>query len=256
MVHFTSLRNAKKKRWIAFGINNHINESSIAAFLQSEQLCIFLTIFHAWNFNSTCWWLLRTGSWGSGCKKKTRLWFKIGIPRRNVGDVSPKISQSNGIILGNTHRVRTVYLGESGRALGQRKGSNKQCLLCPICSCAWQKFPEPEGEQGTGGIKGIWLRLSFLDPWNRKRSIAFLRVFAIVSGSGSRTWTCHCSASNQQTRDSSGSETHSEHRNATGSGLRWRTTSCSAGFTTLHTGARSKVSEQWKFVAVLSSQSS
>ena len=31
-----------------------------------------------------------------------------------------------------------------------------------------------------------------------------------------------------------------KHRDATGSGLRWRTTSCSAGFTTAPTGARSK----------------
>ena len=74
----------------------------------------------------------------------------------------------------------------------------------------------------SGGIKGIWLRLSFLDPWKRKRIVvvdgnedhpwkrkrivAVFRVLAIVFGSGSRIWSCHCSASNQQTRDSSGSE--------------------------------------------------
>ena len=240
MVHFTSLRNAKKKDELHLESIITLTNRALPHSFQASS-CVYswrsftreISIRHV---GDSC----AQGRGDLVAKKKTRLWFKIGIPRRNVGDVSPKIPQSNGIILGNTHRVRTVYLGESGRALGQRKGSNKQCLLCPICSCAWQKFPEPEGEQGTGGIKGIWLRLSFFDPCRRKRSIAFLRVLAIVSGSGSRIWSCRCIANNQQTRDSSGSETHSEHRNATGSGLRWRTTSCSAGFTTVHTtGARS-----------------
>ena len=90
----------------------------------------------------------------------------------------------------------------------------------------------------SGGIKGIWFILSFLDPWKRKRIIAVFRVLAIVFGSGSRIWSCRCIANNQQTRDSSSSETHSEHRDATGSGLRWRTTSCSAGFLPLCTQER------------------
>ena len=155
----------------AIGVQGALEEVA-AALLPGEQLCAFLDdLYILWDpsrvkvlYDLLATTLHRVAGIQRGIQLhqgKTSVWNKAGIPPQNVEDLGPEVWQAterdHGA--GNTHRVRTVHLGEIGRALGQRKGSLESDphgarLAVRMADTAPER--QPEGEPHNAHEAGIW----------------------------------------------------------------------------------------------------